>query len=410
MFKKNVNKMDSKLLLLSLLSLFPSVLCDASLQIMKKVDKSYIPLSSTDSRFCLVEEKVGAHFSLLCELVFSRNETGYDDHISWIKKSNRFNATVDFDKLSAKNLEDFYDSLASSELNKAEKKFDPLKVSDNGSYICFTVKYKKYINIDIVVRSDERIIVDRPMVFREPMFCTDTMFKCMSNGVCIIRHYVCDGRADCKDGSDESFENCNGDPCKDKLRCDDGRCIPTAWCCDRNVDANCTVTNRPKCCQVSSETYEELEYGLPNLTAVQQNNASAKYLFISVCILSILFSLVLLLLILSKVMMFAKKTSLQQRHCPPDVAYYHQGSARTGRDQSIAMCHIPYNFYSFRDNLRDDLRNLPAEESDLGNPLLDLPGRNLDDRPPTYGELEQSRYSEPPPPYTSREVLNEDRN
>ncbi|XP_045468828.1 uncharacterized protein LOC123676718 [Harmonia axyridis] len=401
--------MDFTLLFFSLVSLFPLAQCGASLQIIKKVDETFIPLSSSDPRFCLVEEKVGEHFSLLCELVFPRNESGYDGHISWIKKSNRFNATVDFDQLMNSNLEDFYDTLAPSELNKAEKKFDPLKVSDNGSYICFTLKYKKYVNIDVMVRSDERMKI--PMMFKEPKFCTDTMFKCVSNGLCVIPHYVCDGRADCKDGSDESFENCKGDPCKDKLKCDDGRCIPTAWCCDRNVDANCTVTNRPQCCQVPSESYGELEYGLPNLTAIQQSNANAKYLFISVCILSILFSLVLLLLILSKVMIFAKKTALQQRHCPPNVAYYHQGSARTGRDQSIAMCHIPYNFYSFRDNLRDASRNLPSDEADMGNPLLEIPGRNMDDRPPAYGELEQNnQYSEPPPPYTSQEVLNQERN
>ncbi|KAL3271825.1 hypothetical protein HHI36_022295 [Cryptolaemus montrouzieri] len=364
------------------------------------------------------EEKVGADFSLLCELVFSQNETGYDGHISWIKKSNKFNVTIDFDQLSDKNLEDFYNSLTPSELNKAEKKFAPLKISDNGSYVCFTDKYKRYITLDLLVRSDERITNERPSVFREAIFCSDSMFKCMSNGVCIIPHYVCDGKADCKDGSDESFEICNGDPCKDKLKCEDGRCIPVAWCCDRNHDINCTVTNRPKCCQLLSETYEELEYGLPNLTAVQQSNTSAKYLFISVCVLSILFSLVLLLLILSKVMIFAKKTALQQRHGPPDLAYYYRGASRNNRDQEIAMCHIPYDFYAYRSGYRSsfrtaELRNVSAEESESGDPLLSISGRNLDDRPPAYGDLMRPqrvrRFLEPPPPYTSREVLNEGR-
>lgn len=52
----------------------------------------------------------------------------------------------------------------------------------------------------------------RPM--RETIFCNEHMFQCMSNGLCIIAHYVCDGKPDCKDGSDETLEKCNGDPCK----------------------------------------------------------------------------------------------------------------------------------------------------------------------------------------------------
>lgn len=150
-------------------------------------------------------------------------------------------------------------------------------------------------------------IDQRPL--RETTFCNEQMFECISNGLCIIQHYVCDGKPDCKDGSDESVEKCSDNPCKEKIPCDDGRCIPTAWCCDRNHDLNCTVTNRPKCCQSLSDckqlysivdiltamlifsAYEELENGISSISNINQrisniNQSShngARYLFISVC-------------------------------------------------------------------------------------------------------------------------------
>lgn len=40
----------------------------------------------------------------------------------------------------------------------------------------------------------------------------------------------------------------------DKIACDDGRCIPAAWCCDRHHDPNCTVMVRPSCCQGLSDS------------------------------------------------------------------------------------------------------------------------------------------------------------
>lgn len=47
-------------------------------------------------------------------------------------------------------------------------------------------------------------------------FCNPNMFKCHSYVICIPKHYVCDGKPDCKDQSDESWEICDGDPCRGK--------------------------------------------------------------------------------------------------------------------------------------------------------------------------------------------------
>lgn len=147
-----------------------------------------------------------------------------------------------------------YSILTQTDVNKAVKRFDPLQITDRGHYFCISLKYNLRKAIEIIVRDElpsiHRYFDERR---RDSIFCSEQMFQCVSNGVCIIHHYICDGKADCQDESDESDATCHGEPCKNKLQCEDGRCIPTSWCCDRHHDPNCTVTNRPKCCQILSE-------------------------------------------------------------------------------------------------------------------------------------------------------------
>lgn len=65
---------------LTLASLF---LGELSLQVIKNVEAFYTPISF------LVEEKVGANFSLLCELVSSeKDNNNIDSYISWGKESS----------------------------------------------------------------------------------------------------------------------------------------------------------------------------------------------------------------------------------------------------------------------------------------------------------------------------------
>lgn len=60
-----------------------SFLGELSLQVIKNVEDFYTPISF------LVEEKVGANFSLLCELVSSeKDNNNIDNYISWGKETN----------------------------------------------------------------------------------------------------------------------------------------------------------------------------------------------------------------------------------------------------------------------------------------------------------------------------------
>ncbi|XP_018565958.1 low-density lipoprotein receptor class A domain-containing protein 3-like [Anoplophora glabripennis] len=391
--------MTNCLVYILVLGLINFTICDVRLQIVKNTEDFITPVSNT------VEEKVGATFSLICELISTANDKEVvDDNLVWIRGHSPSNQTRSNSIGSNKNS---YTRLGG--LNKSEKRFEPLQIEDKGNYYCVSRKFNLSKNVHILVIDNIKRNELRPM--RETIFCTDQMFHCMSNGVCIIPHYVCDGIPDCKDGSDEN--QCNGNPCRDKIPCDDGRCIPSSWCCDRHHDQNCTVTNRPKCCQVLSESYEELEYGGPNVSHPQ--HSGARYLFISVCIVSILFSIVLLLLIVSKVVIFAKKTALQQqRHnlCE-NIALRNQTNVNI-----IRANFTPTNIYTVRGNSRtprSNERNIIIDTSDVNDPLLFNAARfnvsntgGFNDQPPSYVDVLRNNrlISEPPPPYTSREILN----
>ncbi|GFQ83632.1 ig-like domain-containing protein [Trichonephila clavata] len=76
--------------------------------------------------------------------------------------------------------------------------------------------------------------------------CVEPFFDCGS-GLCISKHYVCDGYVDCPSGYDEAFKYCGQDACHGKILCD-GRCIPKEMCCDSSVEPNCTANYVMPCC------------------------------------------------------------------------------------------------------------------------------------------------------------------
>lgn len=369
--------------------------CDVKLRILRISDENYTPVIDD------VEYEAGRNISLSCELWSSSNDTVYDDQIRWGKSTSNFifKTNPELELLVKKKSKKLY-QLLKHEDSKPVKMFYPLKVEDEGLYFCVSIKYSLFRMVHLFVRNNNQTFQKHTFnKSTQSLYCNEKMFRCKNSSIeiCIPPRFVCDGHNDCKDRSDEDFELCKGEPCSGKILCDDGRCIPTAWCCDPNLDSQCTVTFRPSCCLQLTDTYEETVNIYP--VQIGYGRSKTRYIFISLCALATLFAIALMLLIVSKIYLFAKK---QPTTCVYNRRHYHLASELRHPDTRVT-CITAYLDMCL---LEGRMPNIPDLREEM-------------DSPPPYSDVviadDQSQLPhrdlvvdcDAPPPYNSTEMINE---
>ncbi|KAF5279866.1 hypothetical protein FQA39_LY18211 [Lamprigera yunnana] len=361
------------------------------------------PVNST------VEVTSGTNYELVC--MVGGYGTFTNPQLRWGRRTKELKFRNENDLLNlAKNrskylyeLQDrqeyFYYTL-SYESNKHVRLFEPIQLTDQGVHFCMSLKYMLFKIVHIRVKE--------PPQFNS-VKCGTNKFKCVANNFCIKSHYVCDGKADCGDASDENHVMCHGDPCYDKLQCEDGRCIPKSWCCDRHTDALCDVIIRHSCCPPLVNPYDfNPLYTQENISVIETHRSSgSKYLFITICVVSALLSFVLFLFIISKICGFHNKWRSPSR---PDSCEHSECVLRRQFSADVTCLY------------RRDVINM-MNNSDNNNELADslILNEPICDQPPSYTEVINTLIAinkesldellnAPPPPYPSAKFPTETSN
>nr|QYB17310.1 heparan sulfate proteoglycan [Laodelphax striatellus] len=109
-----------------------------------------------------------------------------------------------------------------------------IQISDGGTYICEAIGYPPSTpgaKVSVILQVEP---FPQQPVTRPPEACALDEATC-SNGDCIKKQEVCNGRYDCTDGSDE--QRCNPLGCEpNQFTCDNRKCVQKTWMCDSDND------------------------------------------------------------------------------------------------------------------------------------------------------------------------------
>ncbi|XP_050526634.1 modular serine protease-like isoform X9 [Daktulosphaira vitifoliae] len=123
--------------------------------------------------------------------------------------------------------------------------FDCIDKSDENNTTCYQTKFQNTTNPTIQVTTNK--------VLTE---CQSKQFQCDS-GECIDSFFVCDGTADCQDGTDETRKSCENVRCESySFTCNYGACIPKDHKCDGHK--NCADgSDEIKCDRITTSIVTE---------------------------------------------------------------------------------------------------------------------------------------------------------
>ncbi|CAG5123933.1 unnamed protein product [Candidula unifasciata] len=261
-----------------------------------------------------------------------------------------------------------------------------LQGSDAGRYKCLLVMSdgrEETTEFELMVRRKEA----------NSAACSITQFKCKKTKHCIFLRYRCDGKDDCGDGSDE---DCESDPCLNKFRCNNSRCIDTQEVCnhidncgDRSDEA--TICFLGKFMSTTQSVTEDNQFGWLKIT-------------MSTVIASTVGAVILISFIVIVVFRVKMKRQREQRISRALEGMYRHGESReatsSGQGDEAAGDQRPFlpsgscHYGNIIVNVNNGVQYLPGYDYSLfvgvPPPYSECSGGDLKSQPPPYSTIDRS--------------------